>query len=273
MMEMEQSRPSGIAVITGAAAGMGEATARLFCEAGWPLLLCDLNRAKLEAMAASLQPKAEVQLLAADIASPTLAEQLKPLLEGRFVGALVHCAGLSPSMADPARILDVNLAGSMRLLQAVRPYLSPGAAAVLLASMSGHMLPLPGADAMLDKITAPEDVASLLSHPDVPKMAYSVSKRGVQRLARREAFSFGRQGARIVSLSPGIIDTPMGRAELAVEPRMQNMISGSPLPRMGTADEIASVALFLCSSAASFITGIDVPVDGGALAVFPPAAR
>lgn len=268
MTETKQSRPSGIAIITGAAAGMGEATARLFCDAGWPLLLCDLNHARLETMAASLRPQAEVILLAADIASPTLAEQLTERLGGRAVGALVHCAGLSPSLADSARILDVNLAGTMRLLQAVRPHLSQGAAAVLLASMSGYMLPLPGADEMLDKITSPEQVASLLSHPEVPKMAYSVSKRGVQRLARREALAFGRQGARIVSLSPGIIDTPMGRSELASQPRMQGMISASPLARMGQSEEIASVALFLCSSAASFITGIDVPVDGGALAVF-----
>ena len=84
------------------------------------------------------------------------------------------------------------------------------------------------------------------------------------RMAEREAGRWGAVGARVVSLSPGIIDTPMARRELDRQPFMVTMIENTPLRRMGTDDEIATAVAFLCSSAASFITGTDLLVDGGA---------
>jgi NAD(P)-dependent dehydrogenase (short-subunit alcohol dehydrogenase family) len=85
----------------------------------------------------------------------------------------------------------------------------------------------------------------------------------VIRLAVRAAAAWGARGARIVSLSPGIVDTGMGRREYAAQPLMKTMVERTPLGRMGEADEIAAVAAFLVSDAASFITGTDLLVDGG----------
>src|SRR5207302_11291240 len=181
-------------------------------------------------------------------------DRLLSALGDQPVGALIHCAGLSPTMADPARILEVNLAATMRLLAAVRPRMAQGAAAVLFASSAAHLV---GAslDEPLSKVTTPEAVASLAGYAPNPGAAYGVSKRGVYLLVRREAPAFGRHGARIVSISPGIIDTPMGRAEMTDHPIMRTMVETSPLRRPARPEEDAAVAVLPCSRDASFVTG------------------
>jgi len=235
-------------------------------EAGWPLLICDLNAAKLDTAAERLRANGPVETLAGDISAADFGETLAGALAGRPIGALIHCAGLSPTMAEPARILEVNLAATMRLVEAVRPRMAEGGAAVLFASTAGHML-----GTMLDepigKADTPEAVASLTPYAQNAGAAYSISKRGVHLLVKREALAFGQRGARICSISPGIIDTPMARQEYEVEPSMKMMVDTSPLPRMGRPEEVAAVAVFLCSPAASFCSGIDVLVDGGSMSV------
>ncbi|HEX4180972.1 MAG TPA: SDR family oxidoreductase [Caulobacteraceae bacterium] len=230
-------------VITGVEAAAWRT--RLMGEAGWPLFICDLNGERLGLAAA---------------------------LDDREVGSLIHCAGLSPSMAELDRILDVNLAATMRLVDTARPRMAEGAAAVLFSSLAGHMLGT-ALDEPISKVTTPEAVASLSAYTPDTGAAYSVSKRGVVLLVRREALGFGRRGARIVSLSPGCIDTPMGRAEMETQPIMKVMIDNSALPRLARPEEVAAVAVFLCSTTASFVTGTDFLVDGGVVGGSAPPRR
>lgn len=262
----------GIAVVTGAASGMGEAAAQLLAEAGWSLLLCDLNAGRLAETAARLSAQAPTETLAGDLAAADYGETLVAALGGRPIGALIHCAGLSPTMAGPDRILEVNLAATMRLVNAIRPHMAPGAAAVLFASTAAHLVGT-AMDGEIAKVTTPETVSSLMALSPNPGAAYSVSKRGVKLLVEREAVAFGRQGARIASISPGIIDTPMGRAEMEEQPVMKVLVERSALGRPARAEEVAAVAVFLCSPAASFITGTDILVDGGSIpAMLAPAS-
>ncbi len=268
---MQKQAPIGTAIITGAASGMGEAAAQLMAAAGWKLLLTDLNAERLEQAAQRLrapnqgQDKGRVETLAGDISAPDYTARLLAAVGDAPIGALIHCAGLSPTMAEPDRILEVNLAATMRLLDGLRAHFAAGAAAVIFSSSSAYMVGT-HFDAQILAVTSPDQVASLVAISSNSGMAYSISKRAVQLLVRREASRFGAYGARIVSVSPGIIDTPMGRAEMVSHPIMQQLVDNSPLKRAAAAEEVAAVAVFICSPAASFVTGIDILVDGGAMA-------
>jgi NAD(P)-dependent dehydrogenase (short-subunit alcohol dehydrogenase family) len=248
---------------------MGAAVARLLAPQG-PLLLADLDATSLDAVAAELG--GDVQVQACDMTAPADRDALVGAI-GQL-GALVVTAGLSPAMAGGRRIYDVNLVATAALVRALEPTLGPGSAGVILASMAGHMIPpSPEVDAVLDQPDAPtffDDLTALGFDVEQPQLAYAVSKRGVIRLARREALRWGTHGARLVSLSPGIVDTGMGRLEAEHEPAMADMVKASALGRMATAEEVANVAVFLVSEAASFITGTDVLVDGGAVAAAVP---
>jgi NAD(P)-dependent dehydrogenase (short-subunit alcohol dehydrogenase family) len=168
-------------------------------------------------------------------------------------------------MADPRRIVEVNLVGTTRLLDAFEPLVSPGSAAVCFASSAGY-LPLELLGPELTRLIQDPRAVDFLDRaaallPDTG-MAYAWSKKGVQLEAAKSAVLWGRRGGRVVSLSPGLIDTPMGRQEFENQPMMKPMLENTPLGRFGRAEELASVAAFLVSDDASFVSGVDLLVDG-----------
>jgi NAD(P)-dependent dehydrogenase (short-subunit alcohol dehydrogenase family) len=250
-------------VVIGAASGMGEAVARRLAGAGRRLILADVDRAGAERVAGELG--GEIDAVRCDISNPQDITALAAAVGA--LGALVSTAGLSPTMAPGRRIYEVNLIGAARLLRAVGPIAGAGSAAVLFGSMAGHLAPAdPKIDGALDAPLAPsffDDLTSAGIDVDEPAMAYVFSKRGLMRLVRREAPTWGRRGARLLTLSPGIVDTPMGRQEAERQPAMADMVAATALGRMLEADEVAAVAAFLVSDAASGMTGCDVRVDGG----------
>lgn len=263
---MPSQKHPGLAIVTGGSGGMGAAVAKRFSADGWPLLLCDLNADRLEAVAAPLRAAGPVEILAGDITDAKFSDQLTDALKGRAIGALIHTAGLSPTMADGPRILEVNYGATLRLVDAVRSHMAEGSCAVLISSMSAHMLPSPEILAKIASLTNAEGTEPLLPFSAMPTSAYPVSKRAVIAMVAREAAAFGARKSRIVSISPGLIDTGMGRAEAAASPMVAKMLAMTPAGRQGSPDEIASVAAFLCSPDASYITGSDIRVDGGTLA-------
>lgn len=265
--------PSGAVLVTGAGGGMGRACAHAVAGQG-ALLIQDLNPDGLAATADALGSEGiRTRSLAGDLCDSAHLESLaKAADEAGGLRALVHTAGLSPTMAPSERIFEVNLVASVRLLDALEPGLRPGAAGVLFASQSGHMIAgsaTPEIDTVLDDPTAPEAwrrlVASAGEMASQPGGAYALSKRGVQRLAVRRAAAWGAAGARLVSVSPGIIDTSMGLAERKGQPAATDLILARTVVdgRMGRPEELASVVAFLCSDAASYVSGVDWLVDGG----------
>jgi NAD(P)-dependent dehydrogenase (short-subunit alcohol dehydrogenase family) len=258
-----------VVVITGAG-GMGLACARRL-GGGRRLLLADVSEPLLAAAQAELGTSFDVHTQLVDVSSAdsvaALAEECRRLGRLRTV---VHTAGLSPTMASVERILAVDLLGTVHILDAFLEIACPGTVAVIIASMSGALMPV---DPEVEKLLATAPAAELpltveatgIEHPGA---AYAFAKRGNQVRVKAAAAIWGQRGARVVSISPGVIATGMGLQELAGEETgvMQHMVDTTPLARMGHAEDIAAAVDWLASSSASFVTGIDLLVDGGVVA-------
>ena len=255
-----------VVIITGASGGMGSACARRFAAEGRALILADLHAPALESLAAELPGAASIELLAGDITQGEYRQRLVTSLNGRPIASLIHTAGVSPSMTDGRRVFAINFEAARDLVNALLPHFAVGSAAVLFASMSGQLVQGRLVDGAARKLIAGGMPALAKLMLRSPRTAYPLSKRAVQLYAQAMAPAFGAVGARIVSLSPGIIDTEMGRLENAAGPEMERMIRVTPMSREGRAEEIASVASFLASSEASYISGTDILVDGGTVA-------
>ena len=264
-------------LITGAAGGMGRACARLL-GATHDLILADVAASALEAFADELKADGYgiAGVHAGDIGDDATLAALTAHVEGAPF-ALVHTAGLSPSMAGWQPILEVNLVATEKLLRAVEPRLAPGSVAVLIASAAGYVpVALPDAPAILadplagDFITR---IGALIAgatggaESGSSGLAYALSKQAVLAIAEKRAPAWGAKGARIVTISPGLILTPMGRKELAETPAAREFAQAAPAGRSGSAMDIAMAARFLVSDEASFVTGSDLKVDGGSIAV------
>ena len=206
-------------------------------------------------------------------------ESIKEMIaEARKFGdikMLVNAAGVSPSQAPIEAILKVDLYGTAVLLEEVGKVIAEGGVGVTISSQSGHRMPAltPEEDWQL-AMTPTEELLSLpILQPENIRdtlQAYQLAKRCNVKRVMAEAVKWGRRGARINSISPGIIVTPLAIDEFN-GPRgdfYKNMFAKCPAGRPGTADEVANVAELLMSDKGAFITGSDFLADGGATAAF-----
>jgi NAD(P)-dependent dehydrogenase (short-subunit alcohol dehydrogenase family) len=191
------------------------------------------------------------------------------------IKGLVHAAGVSPSQASPATILKVDLFGTALVLEQFGNVIARGGAGVVIASQSGHRLPPLSVEQNKALATTPVDELLALDflQPDIVTdslNAYQLSKRGNTLRVMAEAVRWGKRGARINAISPGIIITPLAKDELS-GPRgagYRRMIEGCAAQRAGTPDEVAIVAGLLMGPDGGFITGSDILMDGGVTAAY-----
>jgi NAD(P)-dependent dehydrogenase (short-subunit alcohol dehydrogenase family) len=259
---------SPLVVITGAAGHIGLACARRFRD--FRLLICDLGEEATQAAAAQLcaEGSRAVPFVADITKRADVLELARAAAREGGLQVLVHAAGVAPP-TPPEVIYAVNLLGTIHVLDEFEPLLQPGVVGVCVASMAGHRTLGHQFDALLlDPTDSPATLAQRIESesPGTPKhrLAYAASKRGTILQVQRRARDWGRRGARLLSVSPGVLgDTAMGARR---QSGLNHQGDDSPLGRLGTSAEVAEVIRFAASPAASFMTGTDLLVDGGYVA-------
>jgi NAD(P)-dependent dehydrogenase (short-subunit alcohol dehydrogenase family) len=272
---MENNSMSDVIVVIGAGS-IGQAIARRV-SAGKQVLLADLRQENADAAAKVLKDAGyAVSVATVDASSRSSVHALveKATVLGNVAG-LIHAAGVSPSQASPATIFKVDLYGTALVLEEFGRVIARGGAGVVIASQSGHRLPPLSVEQ--NKALATTPVEELLKlpflQPDQVKdslHAYQLSKRGNSLRVMAEAVRWGKRGARINTISPGIIITPLANDELT-GPRgagYRRMIEVSAAGRAGTPDEVGNVGALLMGAEGAFITGSDFLMDGGVTAAY-----
>ncbi len=241
-----------VALVTGAASGMGLATARAFAQAGAAVVLADQHAQAVEAAAGALTNAGHPAVgMACDVADEAqVADMVARTVEkfGRLDMAYNNAGILGP-MGDIAgetaegfdQVNAVNLRGVWACMKHELLHMrQQGSGAIVNCSSLGGLVGLPG------------------------RAAYHASKHGVIGLTKCAALDYAAKGIRVNAICPGCIDTPMGDG---IDPAaMREFLRDQPIGRMGRAEEIAAAVLWLCSPGASFVLGVALPVDGGFVA-------
>ena len=255
---------------------IGQAIARRV-GVGKHLLLADIRQENNDAAAKVLSEAGFI--VSTTLVDISLRESVQQLVEtaesiGSVTG-LILAAGVSPSQASPETIIKVDLYGTALVIEQIGAVIEEGGSGVVIASQSGHRLPSLSAEQ--DKALATTPTEELVSLPFLQSdqvkdslHAYQLSKRGNSLRVKAAAVSWGKRGARINTISPGIIITPLAKEELA-GPRgdsYRRMLEISPAGRAGTPDEVANVAALLMGPDGAFITGSDFLMDGGVTSAY-----
>lgn len=266
---------SSVIVVIGAGS-IGQAIARRV-SAGKHVLLGDVRREQADAAADVLADAGfEVSTATVDVSSRESVHAFTGMAAAIGpVSGVIHAAGVSPTQASPETILKVDLYGTALVLEAFGNVIAPGGAGVVISSQSGHRLAAltPEQNKALAMTPADELIGLPMLQPGAvadPLHAYQLSKRGNALRVMAEAVRWGRRGARLNTISPGIIITPLARDELAGPrgPGYRRMLSLSAAGRAGTPDEVGAVGALLMGPDGAFITGSDILMDGGVTAAY-----
>ena len=262
--------------------GMGVSVARALGRRH-PVLLVDIDQKRLdETVEALLQDGYAVKGQRCDITDPAQIKQLGELLaQGPGVRALAHVAAVGKTVGSWQRMMEIDLFGAVHVANMAAPHMVRGSAAIFISSLASYLPPAnPELDKLLDDPLATGFLEALAAmHGREPDFdwTYNYAKLGVNRLAERLAGQWAGREARALSLSPGMIDSPMARVEgdtlpshdgTDVRVTRNDKAQEIPLRREGSLVEVTNVVDFLLSDGASFLNGIDITVDGGHRAVW-----
>lgn len=258
-------------IITGATGGMGYETAKRFKDE-FHLLLLDINEERLNEVSKELN----ASYLKFDITNLDDINELVNVVKtnGGFKH-LLHFAGVSESMGNSELIYKINLVGTKHLLDALYDYIKPGGVVVNTSSITAYTTPIDEKviPILLDPLNN-DFMKNVLTYTKSTNDAYGFSKKGVLELTKQEVVKWGLKQARIVSISPGAIKTPMVEKEMEKNKEaIEQVINATPVKRIGETDDIVNLVEFLVSDKASFITGTDILIDGGVVEAFKIYAK
>ncbi|MDV3134340.1 SDR family oxidoreductase [Mycobacterium sp. 29Ha] len=270
-----------VAVITGGAGGMGLATAKVVGP-DHTLVLCDVRQERLDAAAETLKGLGiTVTAVNCDVTGRSAVTRLfETATSLGTLASVIHTAGVSPSMGDADYVMRTNAVGTVNVDEVFYETAPEGAAIVNVASMAAHILPdelIPVAEfpkALTDEAAF---MAAVLPACDIAGdearsgIAYAISKSFVRWYSASQCERFNGKGLRIVSVSPGSVDTEMGRLE--EQAGAGAMVADAAVPRWGKAEEMADLLAFCVSDKAGYLTGTDILNDGGVVASMKERAR
>ena len=266
---------TNVIVVIGAGS-IGQAIARRV-SAGKHVLLADLRQQNADVAAKVLSDAGfDVSTATVDVSSrPSVRSIVEAATALGPITGVIHAAGVSPTQASPAAILKVDLYGTALVLEEFGSVIARGGAGVVIASQSGHRLPALTPDQNKALATTPVDelLALPMLQPDQVKdslHAYQISKRGNSLRVMAEAVRWGKRGARVNTISPGIIITPLANDELKGPrgPGYRRMMELCAAGRAGTPDEVGTIGALLMGPDGTFITGSDFLMDGGVTAAY-----
>ncbi len=250
-------------IITGATGGMGSHISKYFSNKGH-LLLLDVSFDKLTKLKQELN--GNIDVMEFDITSNDDIDKVVQFVKsyGGFK-YLLNFAGVSESMGDSSLIYRINLIGQKNLLDALYAHVTSGGVVINTASIAAHTTPtVEGVNSLLEDLESKTLLNDLLKLTENNSQAYGWSKLGIINLTKQYTKKWGDKNARIISVSPGVIETPMVQTERGKNAEMiNNLVSLSPAKRVGLPEDITSLVEFLISDRATFITGSDIIIDGG----------
>lgn len=262
-----------VCVITGGGSGMGLETARIMGK-DYYIIICGRTVKKLESAVNQLKGEGiEVEAFPCDVSDYNSVETLAIYAKSKGkVAAVIHAAGMSPHMGDAKQIMEVNALGTININNAFYKVMEEGSCIIDVSSMSAYLTP---------KIIMPVRLYKYsISNPELfmkkimkrihlfPKkvqagLSYGISKHFVIWFAKQDAARFGEKGARVISVSPGNFETPMGELE---KEEADTFTKFCAIKRFGHVEEIASLFAYCASESAGYLTGVDILCDGGLVA-------
>lgn len=257
-----------VVVVTGAG-GIGSAVARRL-GSGRTLILADASQGRLDRTVEELSAAGfEVRGVPTDVSVRASVENLAATACGAGrVNTVVHTAGVAAATASARKVLEVNMLGTTHVIEAFEQVATYGTSLVCISSMAGHYAPLDREHEAALAITPADELLGLdcvTAIGDDATAAYMLSKRANHLRVQAAALAWSQRGARVNTVSPGVIATAMSKAEADSDPdgRMMKMLEACGAGRTGTPDEIAEAVSFLAGPHSRYITGTDLLVDGG----------
>lgn len=262
-----------VCVITGGGSGMGLATARLMGK-DYYIIICGRSVNKLENAVRELQGEGiEIEAFACDVSDYRSVEKLANYAKEKGeISAVIHAAGLSPHMGDAKQIMEVNALGTININNAFYKVIMEGACIIDVSSMSAYITPqfiMPVRNYKYSVKDPQIFMKKMMKYINFfPKkvrtgVAYGISKHFVIWFAKQDSVRFGGKGVRVISVSPGNFETPMGELE---KEEADAYTKYCAIKRFGHVDEIASLFVYCASSSAGYLTGVDILCDGGLVA-------